>query len=58
LLLVYAWVEFPFGNLAVVLTWWITFFGAVQYARLQDREAPTPAKSDPSPSGAVPSVTP
>lgn len=58
LLLVYAWVEFPFGNLAVVLTWWITFFGAVQYARLQDREAPTPAKSDPSPSGALPSVTP
>lgn len=38
LLLLYAWVEFPFGNLAVVLTWWLCFFCAVQYARLQDRE--------------------
>jgi O-antigen ligase len=30
----YAWVEFPFGNVAVVLAWWLCFFGAVQYARL------------------------
>lgn len=30
----YAWVEFPFGNLAVVLTWWLGFFGAVRYAAL------------------------
>jgi len=44
-LLLYAWVEFPFGNVAVVLTWWLCFFAAIQYARLQDREAPTPAKS-------------
>ncbi len=32
----YAWVEFPFGNVAVVLAWWLCFFGAVQYARLTD----------------------
>lgn len=30
----YAWVEFPFGNVAVVLAWWLCFFGAVQYTRL------------------------
>ncbi len=44
LLLLYAWVEFPFGNLAVVLAWWLCFFTALHYARLQDREAPTPTK--------------
>jgi O-antigen ligase len=30
----YAWIEFPFGNVAVVLAWWLCFFGAVQYVRL------------------------
>lgn len=45
LLLLYAWIEFPFGNLAVVFTWWICFFAAITYARLQDREAPSPTKS-------------
>jgi O-antigen ligase len=44
LILLYAWIEFPFGNIAVVLTWWVCFFVAVQYARLQDREAPAPVK--------------
>jgi hypothetical protein len=44
-LMLYALVEFPFGNLAVVFAWWIACFSAVQYARLHDREAPTPAKS-------------
>ncbi len=39
LVLLYAWVEFPFGNLAVNLTWWLCFFCAVHYARLLDREA-------------------
>jgi O-antigen ligase len=46
LVLLYAWIEFPFGNLAVVLTWWLCFFSAVHYARLYDREAaasPRPA---------------
>jgi O-antigen ligase len=44
LILLYAWVEFPFGNVAVVLTWWLCFFSAVHYLRLQDREAPAPVK--------------
>lgn len=39
LLLLYAWLEFPFANLAVVLTWWLGFFCAIQYARLQDRDS-------------------
>jgi hypothetical protein len=43
-ILLYAWIEFPFGNTAVVLVWWLCFFSAVHYARLQDREAPSPAK--------------
>jgi len=30
----YAWVEFPFGNVAVVLAWWFCFFSAIQYVRL------------------------
>jgi O-antigen ligase len=28
----YAWIEFPFGNVAVVLGWWLCLFCAVQYA--------------------------
>ena len=44
MILLYAWVEFPFGNIAVVFSWWLCFFCAVQYARLQDREAPAPVK--------------
>ncbi len=36
--LVYAWVEFPFGNFCVIFTWWLCFFCAVQYARLQERD--------------------
>lgn len=39
LVLLYAWVEFPFGNLAVVLVWWLCLFSAVHYARLSDRDA-------------------
>lgn len=38
LILIYAWVEFPFGNMAVVLSWWLCFFCAVSYARLQMRD--------------------
>ena len=34
LLLLYAWFEFPFGNPAVVLTWWLCFFTGVRYAWL------------------------
>lgn len=42
LILAYAGLEFPFANKAVVVTWWLCFFCAVQYARLQDRETPAP----------------
>src|SRR6185436_19129623 len=44
LILLYAWVEFPFGNVAVVLSWWLCFISSVHYAQLQDREAPSPVK--------------
>lgn len=33
-LLMYAWVEFPFGNTAVVVAFWICFFTALQYGRV------------------------
>jgi len=48
LILLYAWLEFPFGNVAVVLSWWLCYFTAVHYARLYDREAPSPVKSVPA----------
>jgi O-antigen ligase len=34
LIVLYAGIEFPFGNPAVVLAWWLCFFIAVRYARL------------------------
>jgi O-antigen ligase len=37
LVLFYAWVEFPFGNPAVVLAWWLCFFAGIRYARLDAR---------------------
>lgn len=40
LILLYAWLEFPFGNLAVVLHWWLCFFAALQYARLPGHVQP------------------
>ncbi len=49
LLLLYAWIEFPFGNLAVNLMWWLCFFCAIHYARLLDREARSPAKDAAAP---------
>lgn len=39
LILLYAWIEFPFGNVAVVLHWWLCFFAALQYGRLAGRAA-------------------
>jgi hypothetical protein len=33
LILLYAWVEFPFGNPAVVALWWLFFFTAILYPR-------------------------
>jgi O-antigen ligase len=35
LVLLYAWIEFPFGNPAVVLVWWLCFFTGVRYVRLE-----------------------
>lgn len=34
-LLLYAWVEFPFGNTAVVIAFWVCFFTALQYGRVE-----------------------
>jgi len=34
LILFYAWLEFPFGNTAVRLSFWICFFAAIRYAHL------------------------
>ncbi len=38
LLVLYAWVEFPFGNTAVVLNWWICFCTALAYTQLIEKE--------------------
>lgn len=58
LVLLYAWVEFPFGNLAVVFSWWLCFFCAVQYGRLRDREAPSPTKPERSAALTSPDAAP
>jgi len=34
LILLYAWLEFPFGNTAVRLSFWICLFAAIRYAHL------------------------
>jgi len=34
LILLYAWLEFPFGNTAVRLTFWVCLFAAIRYAHL------------------------
>jgi O-antigen ligase len=44
LILLYAGVEFPFGNPAVVVTFWLCFFSAIQYARLQRRATASSGK--------------
>jgi len=38
----YAWIEFPFGNLAVILSWWLCFLVSVHYIRLSAPERCTP----------------
>ena len=35
LVVLYATIEFPFGNIALVLTWWFCFFAALRYAQLE-----------------------
>ncbi len=49
LILLYAGMEFPFGNPAVMIAFWVCFFSAIQYARLQGRGTPVPANSETSP---------
>jgi hypothetical protein len=39
LLLAYAWVEFPFGNAAVVCAFWTVLFTACIYGRI-DADSP------------------
>lgn len=34
-ILIYAWVEFPFGNGAVMITFWLIYFATLRHARLQ-----------------------
>ncbi|HEX2852733.1 MAG TPA: O-antigen ligase family protein [Opitutaceae bacterium] len=48
LVLVYATIEFPFANPAVVFAWWMCFFCAVQHARLQAPPPPKPSRSSSS----------
>lgn len=43
LIAAYAWVEFPFGNVAVVLAWWLLFFCSVQYVRLTGHRGAEPS---------------
>jgi len=41
LILLYAWLEFPFGNTAVRLSFWICLFAAIRYAHLTHIEHST-----------------
>jgi O-antigen ligase len=34
LITLYAWIEFPFGNGAVLIAFWLSFFAAIRYAQL------------------------
>jgi len=43
LILLYAWLEFPFGNTAVRLSFWICLFAAIRYAHLTYIEHSTAA---------------
>ncbi len=46
LIVLYAWLEFPFGNRAVICAWWAAVFSALQYARIRERlAAPSLASS-------------
>ena len=38
LILAYAWLEFPFGNPAVTLTFWTCYFCAIRWAQLERHE--------------------
>jgi O-antigen ligase len=49
LVLLYAWIEFPFGNLAVVLVWWVLYFTGIQLARLRQLEDGAAVTADSGP---------
>jgi O-antigen ligase len=49
LILLYAAVEFPFGNPAVVIGWWTCLFCAVHHGRLQDRKTGHHPSTSPAP---------
>lgn len=42
LVTLYAWIEFPFANGAVLISFWMLYFGALGLARLGPRSAPSP----------------
>ena len=42
LIALYAWIEFPFGNGAVFIAFWLSFFSAIRYAQLS-AQAENPA---------------
>lgn len=42
LIALYAWIEFPFGSAAVVITFWLLFFASLRYATLQRRAEASP----------------
>lgn len=54
LILLYAWIEFPFGNPAVVFCWWLGFFCAVHYARLYSRDGVASPRTAASPASHPP----
>ncbi|MBP9911803.1 MAG: O-antigen ligase family protein [Opitutaceae bacterium] len=45
LVALYAWFEFPFANGAVLISFWILFFSAMRYARLQSQTSSTTSHS-------------
>jgi O-antigen ligase len=42
LILLYAWVEFPFANPAVMISFWCCLYSAVRYAKLSGNEQNMP----------------
>jgi len=48
LVALYAWVEFPFGNGAVVISFWTVFFAALRHGELQHRATAAAAPEKPA----------
>jgi hypothetical protein len=45
LVALYAWVEFPFANGAVMIAFWTVYFAALRHATLEQRADPDRAHS-------------